>query len=247
MTDLNAGTWILAVVCAAILGMSKAGIAGLGMLSTPIMVSLFSAKQSMGILLPMLIVGDVFAVAYYHRHANWHMLTRLVPMAFAGIILGSFVMDRVTDSQLKTGIGIIVLIMVILTILRNRGIIADERIPKGWRIGVVTGLVAGVTTVLAHAAGPVMQVYLLAMGLKKNEFIGTAAWFFLLVNVFKVPFYFGHGWITTASLMLNLKIVIGIPFGIAAGIYVVSHLSNRKYTIWVQTLTALGALKLIFG
>ena len=227
--------------------MTKAGIAGLGMVSTPIMVSLFEAKESMGILLPMLIVGDIFAVCYYHRHANWRMLSRLVPTAFTGIVLGSLVMDRVTDSQLKVGIGVIVLIMVVLTVLRNRGVIADERIPKGWRISVVAGLVAGVTTVLAHAAGPVMQVYLLAMGLKKNEFIGTAAWFFLLVNVFKVPFYVGHGWITQASLLLNLKIIIGIPIGIVVGILVIKRLSNRSYAIWVQVLTALGALKLILG
>lgn len=247
MDQMTWTVWAVAVFCAVILGMTKAGFAGLSMVSTPIMVSLFQAKTSVGILLPMLIIGDVFAVFYYHRHANWRMLSRLVPTAFTGIVLGSLIMHRITNTQLRVGIGVIVLLMVGLTILRNRGIIPDERIPKGWRVALITGLVAGITTMLAHAAGPVMQVYFLAMGLKKNEFIGTGAWFFCLINLFKVPFYVGLGLITPETLLIDAKIMVGIPVGIVIGILLVKRLSDRGYAIWVQTLAAIGGLKLVLG
>jgi uncharacterized protein len=227
--------------------MSKAGIAGLGLLGTPPLVSVFGARPAVGIMLPLLIVGDVFAVFYYHRHADWRMLSRLLPISFAGIIIGSAIMHRISDDALRISVGVIVLIMVLLAVLRNRGVIRDERIPKGWGVALVAGLVAGITTMLAHAAGPVMQVYLLAMGLRKNEFIGTGAWFFLLVNTFKVPFFVAQGQITRATLDVDLRLVLGIPLGVAAGIWLVQRLSNRTFVIWVEAMTALAALRLVLG
>ncbi len=245
--DLTLWGWLLALLCSALQGMSKAGIAGLGLLGTPLLVTLFGARPAIGIMLPLLVVGDVFAVIYYHRHANWRMLSRLIPIAFAGVIIGSLIMRHISDTALRVSVGAIVLLMVLLTVLRNRGVIPDDRVPKGWGIAMVAGLTAGITTMLAHAAGPVMQVYLLAMGLRKNEFIGTGAWFFLLVNSFKVPFFVAQGQISRATLMVDLYLVLGIPLGVAAGIWLVSRLSNRAYVIWVEIMTALAALRLVFG
>ena len=247
MYDLSFSSWVVAVLCASVLGMTKAGIAGLGMLAVPVMAGLFPTKVSMGILLPLLIVGDIFAVLYYHRHADWRLVVRLVPPAFAGVVVGSFVMDAISDSALRVSVGLIVLTMVLLTVLRNRGVIPDERIPKGTVFSVCAGLLAGVTTMLAHAAGPVVQVYLLTMGLNKNQFIGTMAWFFLLLNCFKVPFYIGLGLINGGSLFLNLHIAVGIPLGVIVGIWVVRLVSNRAYVIWVQGLAAIAAVRLMFG
>jgi uncharacterized membrane protein YfcA len=240
--------WLLAGVCAALQGMSKAGIAGLGLLGTPLLVSLFGARPAVGIMLPLLIAGDVFAVWYYHRHANWRMLSRLLPIAFAGIAIGSVVMGRIDDTALRLSVAAIVLTMVLLTILRNRGIVPDERIPKGWGMALAAGLLAGIATMMAHAAGPVMQVYLLAMGLKKDEFIGTGAWFFLVVNSIKVPFFLTQGdLITRQTLAVDLRLAVGIPLGVAAGIWLVNRLSNRAYVLWVEAMTALAALRLLVG
>ena len=247
MYELTTQSWLIAVVCVAILGMAKAGIPGLGMIAIPVMASVFPAKVSMGIILPLLVIGDVFAVSYYHRHADWRLILRLAPPAFFGVILGYYVMDEISDAALRHCVGIIILVMVTLNALRSRGTIPDERIPKGRVFSLVMGLIAGVATMLAHAAGPVVQVYLLTMGLKKNRFIGTMAWFFLLLNAFKVPFYIKLGLINHESLLLNLKIAVGIPLGIVAGILVVRVLSNRIYIIWVQLLAAAAALRLIFA
>lgn len=247
MPDLTLWGWLLAGMCSALQGMSKAGIAGLGLLGTPLLVSLFGARPAVGIMLPLLIAGDVFAVCYYHRHANWRMLSRLLPVAFAGIVIGSVVMKHIDDTALRLSVAVIVLVMVGLTVLRNRGAIPDEKVPKGWGMAIAAGLLAGIATMLAHAAGPVMQVYLLAMGLKKNEFIGTGAWFFLIVNSVKVPFFLAQGMITRATLAVDLRLAIGIPVGVIAGIWLVNRLSNRSYVIWVEAMTALAALRLLFG
>jgi len=248
VADLTLWGWLLAGVCSALQGMSKAGIAGLGLLGTPLLVSLFGARPAVGIMLPLLIAGDVFAVCYYHRHANWRMLSRLLPIACVGIAIGSVIMRRIDDTALRLSVAAIVLAMVLLTVLRNRGIIPDDKVPKGIGTAMAAGLLAGIATMMAHAAGPVMQVYLLAMGLKKNEFIGTGAWFFLVVNTVKVPFFLAQkDLITPATLAVDLRLVIGIPLGVFAGIWLVNRLSNRSYVIWVEVMTALAALRLLIG
>ncbi len=247
VADLSLWGWLLAGLCSVLQGMSKAGIAGLGLLGTPLLVTLFGARPAVGIMLPLLIAGDVIAVCYYRRHANWRMLSMLLPIAFAGIGLGSVILRRIDDTALRVGVGCIVLAMVLLTVLRNRGVIRDDRIPRGWPVALAAGLLAGVATMLAHAAGPVMQVYLLAMGLKKNEFIGTGAWFFLAVNSFKVPFFLNQSLITPATLAVDLRLAAGIPLGVAAGIWLVNRLSNRSFVIWVEAMTALAAVRLLIG
>jgi uncharacterized membrane protein YfcA len=247
MPEFTTHTWLIAILCVAILGMAKAGIPGLGMVAIPVMAGLFPAKVSMGIILPLLVVGDVFAVSYYHRHADWKLILRLIPPAFTGVLIGTYVMHVINDAALRIGVGVIILVMVILNALRSLGAIADERIPRGRIFALIMGLLAGVSTMLAHAAGPVVQVYLLTMGLDKKRFIGTMAWFFLLLNSFKIPFYIGLGLIDSASLGLTLRLGIGIPMGIVAGILLVRVVSNRVYFIWVQILAAAAALRLILA
>ena len=247
MVELSVGAWLVAGLCILLQGMSKAGIAGLGLLGTPLLVTLFGARPAVGIMLPLLIAGDILAVCVYHRHANWRLLSRVLPIALLGILIGSQIMSRIDDHALRLSVGIIVLTMVALTVLRNRGVIPDERVPKGLGMALGAGLLAGIATMLAHAAGPVMQVYLLAMGLKKDEFIGTGAWFFLIVNSSKVPFFIHQGLITPASLRVDLILLLGIPLGVLAGIWLVRRLSNRTYVIWVEIMTALAALRLLVG
>lgn len=247
MSELSLMGWVTAGISALLLGMTKAGIPGLGMVAIPLMASIFPAKISTGVMLPILLVGDALAVVYYHRHADWRLLWRLLPVAVVGVVIGYFLMSRINDSQLRIGIGVIVFVLVVLTALRNRGMIRDESIPQRLWVAVVTGIVAGITTMLANAAGPVMMVYLLAMRYSKNEFIGTGAWFFMIINWIKVPFSISLGLITWESLLLDLKLVPLIILGGFVGIVVVKRISEKAYIIWVQVLAGLAALRLIFG
>jgi uncharacterized membrane protein YfcA len=231
------------------------------------------AKQSTGIILPMLIVGDIFAVSYYHRHAVWSHLAKLLPCAIAGVVVG-FLLLRVTKSpQLRPIIGATILAMLGMNFWRDlanksvadvpsarpsvrtdacqisNGPSADSSVPHGWWFPVIMGLIAGTTTMMANAAGPIMIIYLLAMRLPKIEFVGTGAWFFLVINLLKVPFSASPelGLINANSLQFNLILSPLIVIGALAGVRLVKYVPQKTFTKWMQILAALGALQLLLG
>lgn len=237
--------WIVLSCSAIFLGFSKTGLPGAGILAIPLIASIIPAKASTGLILPMLIIGDIFAVCYYRRHAVWHHLFRMLPYAVAGIFIGYWAMGKVTDNQLRPLIGIIILFMLALNLWRNRKG-ENIEIPPGKWFPAVMGLSAGITTMMANAAGPIMAIYLLAMRLPKNAFIGTGAWYFLLVNCFKVPFSAGLGLITVDSLKLNLFLAPLIILGSLGGIRAARHIPEKIFNILIQILAAAGAVRLLF-
>jgi uncharacterized protein len=247
MFDLNSTGWLLVGVCAVLVGVSKTGIPGLGILIVPLMAMAFPAhvRQSTGILLGMLILGDLFAAGYYRRHAEWKHVLRLLGPALIGIIAGWQAMRLVTDAQLRPIIGIIVLGMLAANYWRTRGQGEEPPIPRHWGFAVLMGFVAGVTTMMANAAGPVMIIYLLAMRLPKFAFIGTSAWFFFTVNWLKVPFSASLDLITAASLRLNLMLLPLIALGAVAGILFLRRIPQRIFNSLVQILAAAAAVKLL--
>jgi uncharacterized membrane protein YfcA len=227
-----------------LVGLSKTGLPGIGILSILLAASVVPARASTGLILPMLIVGDIFAVAYYRRHAVWRHLFRMLPYAVAGVIIGYLVMGQVNDRQLRRLIGVVVLVMIGIHAWRtHRG---NVEIPSGWWFPVTMGLLAGITTMMANAAGPIMIIYLLAMRLPKEEFVGTGAWYFFLVNSFKVPFSARLGLITMESLACNLALVPLIALGALVGVRVMKRLPEKAFGFIVQGLAAAGAVKLLF-
>lgn len=245
MDDISLPGWIVLGISAFLIGVSKTGLPGVGILSILLAASVIPARASTGLVLPMLIVGDVFAVSYYHRHAVWRHLFRLLPFAVIGIIAGYLAMGHVNDDQLRRIIGGIVLVLLGLNAWRNRYVREDDAIPSGWWFAAVLGLLAGVTTMMANAAGPIMIIYLLAMRLPKQEFVGTGAWYFLLVNCFKVPFSGHLGLITMASLKFNLMLVPMVILGSLLGIVLVKRIPEKIFRIAVEWLAAAAAVKLV--
>lgn len=244
--DLSLTLWLWAILAALLVGATKAGIAGLGTLAVLIMADLFPAKNSAGILLPMLIMADLMAVAYYRRHANWPLLFKLIPPAIAGIVIGYFLMDTVSDAGLRIVIGVVVLLFLLFHILRDRGVISDQRIPEGWVFAVPVCIVAGIITMMMNAAGPLMLVYFLSLRLAKNRFIGTMAWYFLVLNVLKVPFQISLDHITIDSFLFNLKLLPAIGLGGLAGIWLVKLLNDKHYNFWVQIIAGIGACRMLY-
>jgi uncharacterized membrane protein YfcA len=245
MFDLTTVQWLWVILAALLLGITKAGVAGLGTISILIMADVFAAKMSSGIILPMLIVGDIMAVIYYRRHANWKLLVKLIPPAIAGIVIGWFLMGKLEDAGLRVIIGLVVLFFLLFNVLRDKGIIKEERIPEGWAFAVPICVVAGIITMMMNAAGPLMLVYFLSLRLEKNRFIGTMAWYFLVLNVLKVPLSVNLGYITWPSLLFNLKLAPAILLGGFIGVNVVKHLSNKRYQVWVQIIAAIGACRML--
>jgi uncharacterized membrane protein YfcA len=195
-------------------------------------------------MLGMLILGDLFAATYYRRIAEWKHVLRLLPPAFLGIVAGWGAMQFVTNEQLKRLIGVIVLGMLALHLWRTRS--EEGAIPTQWWFAATLGFVAGVTTMMANAAGPVMVIYLLAMRLPKLAFVGTSAWFFFVVNWLKVPFSAQLDLTTGDSVKLGLLMLPLIIGGSVAGIFVLHRLPQKAFNALIQLLAAAAALKLLW-
>ena len=245
MDNVSGMAWLMLGVSAFLIGLSKTGLPGVGILSILMVASVIPARASTGLVLPLLIVGDVFAVGYYHRHAVWSHLVKLLPFAVVGVIAGYLAMGHVNDAQLRRIIGGIVLVLLVLNAWRNRVVLEQDAIPTSWWFAGVLGLLAGVTTMMANAAGPIMIIYLLAMRLPKQEFVGTGAWYFLLVNCFKVPFSGSLGLITMGSLKFNMILAPMVIMGALVGIALVKRIPEKLFQTVVAWMAAAAAVKLL--
>jgi uncharacterized membrane protein YfcA len=246
MFGLGSIGWLVVGFCAVIVGVSKTGIPGLGILHVPLMAMVLPARPSTGILLGMLILGDLFAAGYYRHSAAWKHVLRLLPPAFLGIVAGWQALRFVTNEQLQPLIGGIVLVMLALNYWRTRVAGPEAPVPTQWWFAGALGFLAGVTTMMANAAGPVMVIYLLAMRLPKFAFIGTSAWFFFAINWIKVPFSVNLDLITPESVRLNLFMLPLIAAGSVAGIVFLKRIPQKLFNDLVQILAAVAALKLLF-
>lgn len=214
------------------------------MAAVPLLAIAFGGKASAGIALPMLIMADLFAVAYYHRHANWGLLIKLFPWAAVGVVVGTSIGHIIDDQQFRTVMGVIIFASLGLMIWMERG--NKESVPNSLWFTATMGVLGGFTTMVGNLAGPVMALYLLSARLPKNEYIGTAAWFFLVVNLFKVPFHvFAWNTITVDSFLLNLGTLPLIAVGAACGIWVVKRIAERFYRVFVIATTAVSAVLMV--
>lgn len=245
MLDLDPVGWIVVVICATMVGITKTGIPGLGILVVPLMASVLPARSSTGVLLGILILADLFAAGYHRHNARWRHILRLLPPAFAGIVVGYFGLKVVDDDLLKPIIGGIVLAMLGINYWRTRAKDKEAPVPAEWWFVVGLGFMAGVTTMMANAAGPIMIIYLLAMKLPKIEFVGTGAWFFFVVNWLKVPFSAKLDLMTAASVKLDLMMLPFIALGAVIGIFFLKRIPQKAFTAVVQILALAAAIKLL--
>ena len=240
--ELTLIDWLWVLLSALFVGMSKTGLGGLGMLVVPIMAGVFGARPSTGIVLPMLIIADFFGVGYYHRHAEARQLLKLIPSTVIGVLVAIWVGDVIEPSGFRMLLAGIIIVGTVLMILNFS---KPELIKPNRLFASIAGFLGGFTTMIGNAAGPVMSIYFLAMGFQKNKFIGTAAWFFLLVNLFKVPF---HVWIwetiTWETFKVDLVIAPAIIVGAFVGFRVTKLIPERPYRIFIIVSILLAAIKL---
>ncbi len=242
--DFDAWQWAIALVGAVLVGISKTGIAGLGVLFVVLFAQIMPAKQATGIVLPLLCFGDVIAVSAYRRHANWPHLWRLLPWTAGGVVIGAGAMRHLDDHEVKVLIGVIVIGLVGLHLYRRARRGGGEAEHGAW-FAPTLGILAGFTTMVANAAGPLMAIYLLAMRLPKMEYVGTAAMFFLMINLFKVPFMIALGLITPPSFTLNLLLAPAVVLGAVLGKLLLAKINQRGFENLALGLAALAGLKLL--
>jgi uncharacterized membrane protein YfcA len=247
INDIDTTSLLLFFVCAALIGIGKAGVKGMGMLVVPLMAAIFGGRASAGLVLPMLCFADIFAVSYYNRHANWTYIRRLMPAALLGVLIGVVVGYYVDDSVFTNLISIIIIGSLILMLIQERMVISQQ-IVGGWGMGSTFGLLGGFSTMIGNAAGPVIATYFLATKIPKNGFIGTAAWFYLIVNLVKVPMHvFIWESITLESFKMNLMAIPAIGLGILIGVNIVKRIPEKAFRYFVMIMTFLVSLKLLLG
>ena len=238
--------WAAIIASAFLTGIAKTGLPGVGILAVPLMALAFDAKLSVGMLLPILIMADIFAVTYHRHHGKWDHLKKLLPWAFIGILVGFFVLKKIESQQLRPVIGIIVLAMISI---RAKSLFKkeDSTEPEHSKLFAKSmGLLAGATTMMANAAGPVMTLYLLSMKMPKKKFIGTAAWFFFIVNWIKVPFMATEDMITKDTITINLYVFPAVVGGALAGIWLFKKIPQKLFNILALLLATAAAIKLSY-
>lgn len=247
MPELTSDQWALAAIASLGVGVSKAGFPGMALLHVMIFAFLFGARDSTGIVLPMLIVGDLGAIGGFYRYTRWDHLRRTLPAAFVGVVLGTFLMGRLSDTAFAPVLGWIILTLVVLHVWQSgrATLTTDAKIARPLFRAVPLGVLAGITTMLANAGGPVLTLYLLGMKVPKLELTATIAWFFFVLNVIKLPFSTGLGLITPQTLLLNLVLVPGIVVGLLFGRWVVHKVPQELFNQLLLAFAALAALRLI--
>lgn len=245
MFELSSAHWGLAVLGAFSLGVAKAGFAGLSLFHVMVFALLFGARDSTGIVLPMLLIGDLCAIARYREQVRWNYVKRLLPPAFVGIVAGAALMGRLSDAAFKPLVGWIILILCVLQFFRMLRPDAFGDVPHGQAFAWTMGLLAGATTMLANAASPVTTIYFLAVALPKLAFVGTAAWVFFLINAFKIPFSAALGLITGATLLFNLALGPAVVAGFFAGGWVITRVPQKLFDGVLMMFAAVAAMRLI--
>jgi len=237
--DLSTISYVYIFLAALLVGFSKTSVGGVGILAVLLMALAIPGKASPGVLLPMLIVADIVAVIYYRRHCNWSILLKLLPMTAVGVFIGYLLVDRIPVEVFENVIGATILFMLGFEIL------APKRRDAPAALTAIVGIFAGISTMVANAAGPIFGVYLLQMGLPKNEFVGTRSWFFLVVNVFKIPFSANLGLVTVETLKLDLMFVPALIIGAYLGYKFLGMLNMTAFKWIIRSAVLVSATKLL--
>ena len=242
---LNIFQWTVLSLSALCIGMSKTGVQGMMLLIVPYMAMAFGAKESTGVILPMLCMADIIAVTYYKRIADWKVVAKLLPTAVLGFFVAIFVDKLIPTNEFRQLMGW-TLALALVVMIWSEVFGKENRWMKKWWYSSIFGLLGGFTTMIGNAAGQVMSVYLLSMRKDKMEYIGINAWFFLVVNLLKVPLQvFVWNNITWSSFSLNLMMLPIIGIGALLGIRLVKLFPEKAFRRFIQIVTILSVTMML--
>lgn len=240
--------WGYAAVAAVLVGMTKTGIPGLGILVVLFLAWAFGGWNSIGIMLPMLVFADIFAVLWYKRHAQWGILLRLLPWVLVGMAAGAgalfyFGKSDATKALVNPVIGGVVLIMAVLHLLQRQ--LGEAFAPKSTAGTAGAGVAAGFATTISNAAGPVMTMYMIGQRISKEAFMGTLAWYFFTINLTKVPIFMQAGLFTRESLLIDALAIPAILIGVFWGKWLLPRISQKAFENVTMAFALVGAVQLM--
>lgn len=258
MPELSLLAWAALAVGAVTVGISKTAIPGAN-IAVALFAMVLPAKPSTAALLVLLIVADVFAVAFYRRHADWRVLRGLVPPVVVGLVLGALFMAAASDELVRRVIGAILISVIVLGLVQRRraqqresltvAATAPDAEPERGAVSrwqsVFYGGLGGFTTMVANAAGPIMSMYFLAVRLPITVFLGTSAWYFFVINLSKVPFSLALGLFSTDLLLIDLVLVPFVVIGALGGRLIAQRISRQTFEWTVIALSIAGAVYLL--
>jgi len=245
LSQISIASWVLAATATFLLGVSKAGLKGMSIFNVTLMALAFGSRASTGLFVPLLIVGDIFAVIYYNRHTQWKHIIRFLPWMILGILIGVLVGKDLPEREFKWGMATVIFISLGLLYWWDRR--KTEHVPTHWMFAGSMGIMAGICTMIGNLAGAFTNIFFLGMRLPKNEFVGTAAWLFFITNTFKLPFHiFVWKTVTVESLMINLRLLPAILVGLFLGVVIVKKINEKNYKRFILIVTAIGAVAILF-
>ena len=236
---------LLSLLAALCIGLSKSGFSGISMVAVVLLADLYGPKASVGLALPLLIAADLMAYPAFLHHGSWRPVWRLLGPSLAGLAIGWWMLGWIQDGAARRVIGGCVLAMVALQVSRRWRPEVFERWVESRAFGLGAGILGGFATMLANAAGPVIQLYLLARRLPKMELIGIGARFFLLINLLKVPLNARLALITQASLWENARLLPAVVLGVFGGKWLIRHVPQAAFEWMILGFSTLAGLRLL--
>lgn len=245
VADLGLLQWILLLVAALLAGLSKTALNGIGPFTAALAATVLPVGQSTGFVLMLLLIGDLFAITVYRAHADWQVIRRLAPAILFGILAGVFFMSRIDDVLLRRSLGVVLLVLVVMQVVQNRkpALFEDVTLPQ-W-ITNLAGAVAGFTSMLANAGGPVMNLYLLRVKSQVLGFLGTTAWVFFAINLMKLPFSIGLGLLDRNAFVIAALCLPALFIGALLGVTVAKRLRLETFKQLLLFFTAVASLNLL--
>lgn len=238
---------LVASIAVLFIGLSKAGFGGgLGMLTTPLCVLAFGARDAIGILLPLLCAGDAFSLYYYWGKWERDNLKFLLPGVVVGVVIGVQLIGRFSARELNIAIGILAVSFVIFQFVKEKIFKAEGAFAPNHTVGIPCGIGAGITSTFAHGAGPVVSVFLIPQRMPKEIYVGTTVLVFTWINWIKMPFFLGGRIINWETFKVSLLFVPLIPLGVWLGVWLNRRVSELWFSRLVYLFTFLTGLQLIF-
>lgn len=237
---------IMIIAVAFMISLSKGGLGGmLGALATPMMALVMPANQVLGLLLPFMLLADVFAVALHWRKWNGRLVWLLTPGAVVGVTIGTFFIANAPTNVLKIGLAVIALVFVVYKIFEKRLLAAVQYKERSWH-GWLAGTAGGFASSLAHSGGPPISIYLMLQDVTPGVFIATAVLFFAILNWIKVPYYLYIGLFDFQRLWQIAWITPIVPLGAWLGSWMATKISKEVFDTIIVVLLAVTALLLLF-
>ena len=246
MPEISILDLLTAGVGAFVLGVSKSGVKGIFILTVTLMAIVFGSKASTGIIIPLLIFADIVAVIYYNRHAQWKLLFKFLPWMILGVLIGVYLGKDIPEEMFKNMMAFIIIFSVTMMIFWERK--PNFKLTENILFNSSMGVLAGITTMIGNLAGAFSNIFFLSSRIPKNEFIGTSAWLFFIINLVKLPFHvFVWQTVNLESVLYDLYLIPFVIIGFIAGINMVKLFKESFFRKFILFATALGAILLLLN